>query len=66
MVDFIPSSAQAADIFTKVLRPLKYHKCMQLLGLRNSYEIERKNKRGFLVSMPHCGVSHITVKGIYK
>jgi hypothetical protein len=37
-VDFVPSNAQAADIFTKALGPLKHHECVELLGLRNSYE----------------------------
>ena len=37
-VDFVPSNAQAADIFTKALGPLKHHECVRLLGLRNSYE----------------------------
>ena len=38
MVDYVPSNAQAADIFTKALGPLKHYECMALLGLRNSYE----------------------------
>ena len=38
-VDFIPSNAQAADILTKALGPLKHHQCVELLGLRNSYEV---------------------------
>ena len=37
-VDYVPSNAQAADILTKALGPLKHHECVQLLGLRNSYE----------------------------
>ena len=37
-VDYIPSNAQAADIFTKVLGPLKHHECVKLLELRNLYE----------------------------
>ena len=37
-VDYVPSTAQAADIFTKALGPLKHHECVKLLGLRNSYE----------------------------
>ena len=37
-VDFVPSNAQAADILTKALGPLKHHECLKLLGLRNSYE----------------------------
>ena len=37
-VDYVPSNAQAADIFTKALGPLKHHECVKLLGLRNSYE----------------------------
>src|SRR5438045_7303666 len=36
MVDYVPSNAQAADIFTKALGPLKHYECMVLLGLRNS------------------------------
>ena len=39
MVDFVPSNAQAADILTKALGPLKHHQCVELLGLRNSYEV---------------------------
>ena len=38
IVDFVPSNAQAADIFTKALGPQKHHECIRLLGLRNSYE----------------------------
>ena len=37
-VDYVPSTAQAADIFTKALGPLKHHECVKLLGLRNLYE----------------------------
>jgi hypothetical protein len=37
-VDYVPSNAQAADILTKALGPLKHHECVQFLGLRNSYE----------------------------
>ena len=37
-VDYVPSNAQAADILTKALGPLKHHECVELLGLRNSYE----------------------------
>ena len=37
-VDYIPSNAQAADIFTKALGPLKHQEYVELLGLRNSYE----------------------------
>src|SRR5947207_12841616 len=37
-VDYVPSNAQAADIFTKALGPLKHHECVKLLGLRNSNE----------------------------
>ena len=37
-VDYVPTNAQAADIFTKPLGPFKYHKCLELLGLRNTYE----------------------------
>ena len=38
MVDYVPTNAQAADICTKALGPLKHHQCMELLGLRNTYE----------------------------
>ena len=38
MVDYVPTNAQAADIFTKALGPLKHHQCTELLGLKNSYE----------------------------
>ena len=37
-VDYVPTNAQAADIFTKALGPLKHHQCLELLGLRNTYE----------------------------
>src|SRR5438477_3640965 len=37
-VDYVPTNAQAADIFTKPLGPFKHHKCLELLGLRNTYE----------------------------
>ena len=38
-VDYIPSEAQAADIFTKPLPPLKHQRCIELLGLKNLYDI---------------------------
>jgi hypothetical protein len=38
-VDYIPSEAQAADIFTKALGPLQHQRCVELLGLRNTYDI---------------------------
>jgi hypothetical protein len=38
-VDYIPSQAQAADIFTKALGPLQHQRCVELLGLRNTYDI---------------------------
>jgi len=39
-VDYVPTNAQAADIFTKALGPHKHHKCTELLGLKNTYEQE--------------------------
>ena len=40
-VDYVPSNAQAADILTKALGPVKHHECVELLGLRNSYEQQK-------------------------
>ena len=37
-VDFVPSNAQVADIFTEALGPLKHHQRTELLGLKYSYE----------------------------
>src|SRR5436190_20983296 len=37
-VDYVPTNAQAADICTKTLGPLKHYQCTKLLGLRNTYE----------------------------
>ena len=38
-IDYIPTNAQAADILTKALGPLKHQHCVDLMELRNSYEI---------------------------
>ena len=39
MIDYIPTNAQAADILMKALGPLKHQRCMELMGLRNLYEV---------------------------
>ena len=33
IVDYVPTNAKAADIFTKALWPLKYRQCTELLEL---------------------------------
>ena len=37
-VDYILTERQSADILTKSLRPINHQKCVELLGLRNSYD----------------------------
>ena len=37
-IDYIPSSYQPADIFTKALGHSKHHRFCQMMGLRNTFE----------------------------
>ena len=38
-IDYIPTQAQPADVLTKALQPIKHQRCVELMGLRNIYEI---------------------------
>ena len=38
-IDYIPTQAHPADIFTKALQSIKHQRCVQLMGLRNIYDI---------------------------
>jgi hypothetical protein len=54
-VSHIASEYQIADIFTKTLGPQRHHHLVQLMGMRNSYDLKRG---GFLVVMPLWRVPH--------
>ncbi|HMD14077.1 MAG TPA: Ty1/Copia family ribonuclease HI [Bacteroidota bacterium] len=38
---YIPTERQTADILTKSLGPINHQKCVELLGLRNSYDKDK-------------------------
>jgi hypothetical protein len=63
-VSHITSEHQIADIFTKALGPQRHHHLVQLMGMRNSYDLKGG---GFLVGIPTSWrVPHNRYVGIYK